>query len=132
MTPGGGANQGGSWLVVPKTSKVQDEAAKLVAWLTAPEQQVATFKAASNYPSSPKAMADPAVADKTDPFLNNAPTGKIFADRAKAVKVVPFTGAQYYDIDSKLGDALGRVDVTKEQTPAQSWKQYVADVKALS
>ncbi|WP_341352521.1 ABC transporter substrate-binding protein [Bifidobacterium imperatoris] len=132
VTPGGGSNQGGSWLVVPKTSKVQTEAAKLVAWLTAPEQQVATFKAASNYPSSPKAMKDPAVADKTDEFLNNAPTGKIFADRANAVKIVPYTGAQYYDIDSKFGDALGRVDVTKEQTPAQAWKQYVADVKALS
>ncbi|MCI1224796.1 ABC transporter substrate-binding protein [Bifidobacterium sp.] len=132
VTPGGGSNQGGSWLVVPKTSKVQDEAAKLVAWLTAPEQQVATFKAASNYPSSPKAMADPAVADKTDTFLNNAPTGKIFADRAKAVTVVPYTGAQYYDIDSKMGDALGRVDVTQEQSAAQSWNQYVNDVKALS
>jgi cellobiose transport system substrate-binding protein len=132
VTPGGGSNQGGSWLVVPQTSKVQKEAAKLVAWLTAPKQQIATFKAASNYPSSPKAMKDAAVADKTDTFLNNAPTGKIFADRAQAVKVVPFTGAQYYDIDSKLGDALGRVDVTKEQTPEQAWKQYVEDVKALS
>lgn len=132
VTPGGGSNQGGSWLVVPKTSKVSGEAAKLVAWLTAPKQQIATFKAASNYPSSPTAMKDPAVADKTDPFLNNAPTGKIFADRAEAVKAVPFTGAQYYDIDSKLGDALGRVDVTKEQSPEQSWKQFVADVKALS
>lgn len=132
VTPGGGSNQGGSWLVVPQTSKVEKEAAKLVAWLTAPKQQIATFKAASNYPSSPKAMKDAAVADKTDTFLNNAPTGKIFADRAQAVKVVPFTGAQYYDIDSKLGDALGRVDVTKEQTPEQAWKQYVEDVKALS
>ncbi|MEQ6177436.1 ABC transporter substrate-binding protein [Bifidobacterium breve] len=132
VTPGGGSNQGGSWLVVPETSKVKDEAAKLVAWLTASEQQVATFKAASNYPSSPKAMEDPAVADKTDPFLNNAPTGKIFADRAEAVKAVPYTGAQYYDMDSKFGDALGRVDVTREQSPEQSWKQYVEDVKALS
>ncbi len=132
VTPGGGSNQGGSWLVVPETSKVKEEAAKLVAWLTAPEQQIATFKAASNYPSSPTAMKDPTVADKTDEFLNNAPTGKIFADRANAVDVVPYTGAQYYDIDSKLGDALGRVDVTKEQTAAQSWKQYVEDVKALS
>ncbi|WP_240544319.1 hypothetical protein [Bifidobacterium sp. SO4] len=72
------------------------------------------------------------MADKTDEFLNNAPIGKIFADRAEAVKVVPYTGAQYYDIDSKLSDALGRVDVTQEQSASQAWKQYVEDVKALS
>ncbi len=132
VTPGGGSNQGGSWLVVPESSKVKDEAAKLVAWLTAPQQQVATFKAASNYPSSPTAMKDPSVSGKIDTFLNNAPTGKIFADRADAVKVVPYMGAQYFDIDSKFGQALERVDVTKEQKPEQSWEQYVADVKALS
>lgn len=132
VTPDSGANWGGSWLVVPETSKVKDEAAKLVAWLTAPAQQVSTFKAASNYPSSPTAMEDPAVADKTDDFLNNAPTGKIFADRANAVKVQPYCGAQYYDIDQKFNDALNRVDVTKEQTPEQSWDQYVNDVKSLS
>lgn len=132
VTPGGGSNQGGSWLVVPESSKVKEEAAKLVAWLTAPEQQVATFKAASNYPSSPTAMANDTVSNKVDTFLNNAPTGKIFADRAKAVKVVPYMGAQYFDIDSKFGNALERVDVNKEQTPSQAWKQYVDDVKSLS
>lgn len=132
VTPGGGSNQGGSWLVVPESSKVKEEAAKLVAWLTAPEQQVATFKAASNYPSSPTAMANDTVSNKVDTFLNNAPTGKIFADRAKAVKVVPYMGAQYFDIDSKFGNALDRVDVNKEQTPSQAWKQYVDDVKSLS
>ena len=132
VTPGGGSNQGGSWLVVPETSKVKDEAAKLVAWLTAPEQQVSTFKAASNFPSSPTAQKNPAVSGKLDPSMNNAPVGKIFTDRAKAVKIVPYTGSQYYDIDAKLGDALGRVDVTKEQNPDASWKRFEQDVKALS
>lgn len=77
-------------------------------------------------------MANDAVSNKVDTFLNNAPIGKIFANRAKAVKVVPYMGAQYFDIDSKFGNALERVDVNKEQTPAQSWKQYVTDVKSLS
>ncbi|MGO3358878.1 MAG: ABC transporter substrate-binding protein [Bifidobacterium crudilactis] len=132
VTPGGGSNQGGSWLVVPETSKVKTEAAKLVAWLTAPDQQVATFKAAAQFPSSPTALKNSEVTDKVDSFLNNAPTGKIYANRADAVKVIPYTGSQYYDIDSKLGDALGRVDVTKEQSASQSWQQFVNDVKALS
>ena len=130
--PGGGGNWGGSYLVVPQQSKVKDEAAKLAAWLTAPAQQAAIFEAASNFPSSPTAQADPAVSGKVDPFLNNAPVGKIFANRAKAVTVVPFKGAQYFDIQSKMADALNRVDVTKTQSPDKSWNQWLQDVAALS
>lgn len=133
VTPGGtGADQGGSWLVVPQTSQVQEEAAKLATWLSAPDQQAKVFKAASNYPSSPKAQEMPEVADKVDPFLNNAPVGKIFADRAQAIEHLPYINGQYYDLDQKFSDALNRVDVTKEQTPAQSWDQYAADVKSMS
>ncbi|GAB2454143.1 ABC transporter substrate-binding protein [Xylanimonas ulmi] len=130
--PGGGGNWGGSFLVVPEQSKVKEEAAKLAAWITAPEQQAAVFAAASNFPSSPTAQADPSVADKTEPFLNDAPVGQIFANRAKAVTVVPFKGAQYFDIQTKMADALNRVDVTKEQSPQQSFDQWLQDVKALS
>jgi cellobiose transport system substrate-binding protein len=130
--PGGGGNWGGSFLVVPEQSKVKEEAAKLAAWITAPEQQAKVFLAASNFPSSPTAQADPDVSAKTDPFLNDAPVGQIFANRAKAVTVVPFKGAQYFDIQTAMADALNRVDVTKEQTPQESWDQWVQDVKALS
>ncbi|MFC0265619.1 ABC transporter substrate-binding protein [Alloscardovia macacae] len=127
-----GTDQGGSWLTIPESSPVKEEAAKLVAWLTNPEQQSKVFVAASNFPSSPKAQATPEVADKTDDFLNNAPTGKIFANRAETIKHIPYINAKYYDIDSKFGAALDRVDCTKEQTPEESWKQFVEDVKALS
>ncbi len=130
--PGGGGNWGGSFLVVPEQSKVKEEAAKLAAWITAPEQQAKVFLDASNFPFSPTAQSDADVQAKTDPFLNDAPVGQIFANRAQAVTVVPFKGAQYFDIQSKMADALNRVDVTKEQTPDESWDQWLQDVKALS
>lgn len=130
--PGDGGNWGGSFLVVPSSSKVSKQAADLVAWLTAPDQQAAVFTSASNFPSSPTAEKQPAVADKTDPFLNNAPVGKIFTDRADAVKVVPYKGAQYFDIQTKLVDALNRFDVDKSQTAQQAWDQWLTDVKSLS
>ena len=129
--PGGGGNWGGSYLVVPAQSKVKEEAAKLAAWLTAPEQQTAIFTAASNYPSSPDSQKDPAVADKTEPFLNNAPVGKIFASRANAVTVTPFKGAQYFDIQAKMAEALNRVDVTKTESPDQAWQHWLQDVAGL-
>ncbi|MCL1869613.1 MAG: extracellular solute-binding protein [Promicromonosporaceae bacterium] len=129
--PATGGNWGGSFLVVPKQSKVADEAAKLAAWITAPAQQQKVFLAASNFPSSPTAQADPQVKGKTDPFLNNAPVGTIFASRAAAVNVVPFKGAKYFDIQTAMANALNRVDVDKSQSAADSWNQWVQDVKAL-
>ena len=130
--PGGGGNWGGSFLVIPAQSKNAAAAADLVAWLTAPEQQAAVFTAASNYPSSPTAEADPAVSGKTEPFLNNAPVGQIFESRAAAVNVVPYKGSAYFDIQTKMADALNRVDVTKSQSAADSWNQWISDAKALS
>lgn len=130
--PGGGGNWGGSYLVVPESSPVKDEAAKLVAWLTEADQQVSVFTTANNYPSSEGAQASSDVSSKTDAYLNDAPTGKIFANRAKAYDIVPYKGSQYFDIQTKMVDALNRVNATQEQTPDQAWKQWLEDVKALS
>lgn len=130
--PGGGGNWGGSYLVVPESSPVKDEAAKLVAWLTAKDQQVALFTSANNYPSSVSAQESSDVSSKTDPYLSDAPVGQIFANRAKAYDIVPYKGSQYFDIQTKMVDALNRVDATQEQTPAESYNQWVSDVKALS
>ena len=129
--PGGGDNRGGSFLIVPESSPVKEEAAKLVAWLTAPEQQITSFTVTSNYPSSKAAQASEEVQSKTDPVLNDAPTGKIYSNRAKAVTVVPYRGDQYFDLNTKFQDALKRVDVTKEQSASESWQQFLSDVKSM-
>lgn len=130
--PGGGGNWGGSYLVVPESSKNKDVATELVAWLTAPEQQTAVFETANNYPSSKKSQESKEVSEKTDPYLNDAKVGEIFANRANAYDVVPYKGSQYFDIQTKMTDALNRVDVTQEQNADQAYKQWVEDVKALS
>ena len=132
VVPGGGANQGGSFLVVPESSPVKEEAAKLAAWLAAPEQQLKSFTVRGQFPSSVKVASDSALTTATNDYLNDAPTGEIFSNRAKAITVAPYRGARYYDIDTKFNDALNRVDVTQEQTPEEAWDQYVDDVKALS
>jgi len=132
ITPGQGGNWGGSFLVVPKQGKNIQAAQDLAAWLSAPAQQEAVFTAASNYPSSPTAQASDAVANKTEPFLNNAPVGTIFADRAKAVTVVPYKGSSYFDIQTKLSNELNTIDVDKTATPEAAWAAWINDVKALS
>ncbi|HEX7201557.1 extracellular solute-binding protein [Arthrobacter sp. Cr_A7] len=108
--PGGASNWGGAFLSVPKTSEHPAEAAKLAAWLTAPEQQVKQSAAANNFPSTLKAQ-EKLVADATPNVLfNNAPTGVILANRAKGV-VAQFKGPDDSVIQENVfGPALKMLD----------------------
>ncbi|MEO7122408.1 MAG: hypothetical protein ABI400_04705 [Lacisediminihabitans sp.] len=63
-------------------------------------------------------------------FFNNAPIGKIFIDRAKAVTVTPFKGAKYGSIMTAVQDGLTRVE-TGKQSIDDSWAQTVTAIKAL-
>lgn len=128
--PGGGGNWGGSYLTVPNQSKHQAEAKALAAWLTAPEQQIKAFKNVGAFPSQTAALDNPELAAVTVPFFNNAPTGKIFAERAKAVTVSPFKGPKYFPINDAMQQALTRIE-DGSATPEASWEKFVADVQAL-
>ncbi|MDC5697177.1 ABC transporter substrate-binding protein [Intrasporangium calvum] len=128
--PGGGGNWGGSYLTVPTQSQHQAEAKAFAAWLTAPEQQIKAFKKVGAFPSQQAALDSPELASVTVPFFNDAPTGKIFADRAKAVTVSPFKGPKYFPINDAMQQALTRIE-DGSTTPEQSWEKFVADVQAL-
>ena len=84
--PGGGGNWGGSFLTIPKQGKNIDAAYKFLEWLIQPEQQIEIFKQVGNLPSQPALYEDPSIKDYTNPFMNNAPVGKIFSDAAKTLK----------------------------------------------
>jgi cellobiose transport system substrate-binding protein len=128
--PGGGGNWGGSYLTVPKQSAHPDQAKALANWLTAPEQQLKAFAAKGTFPSQKEALSSPELAGKTDPFFNNAPTGKILVERANAVTVSPFKGENYFAINDAFGRALVRVESGKN-SPEESWKTFLDDVSAL-
>ncbi|MEV4947342.1 extracellular solute-binding protein [Streptomyces sp. NPDC053755] len=80
-----GANWGGSFLGVVKQSPVQEEAKKLVAWLTAPEQQAHIFQKQGSVPSSKKALESAEVRNGTSEYFDNAPIGQIFGAAAREI-----------------------------------------------
>jgi len=129
--PNGGGNWGGSYLTVPAQGKNTAAARELAAWLTAPEQQIKAFKAKGTFPSQNEALSSPDLLGVTNKFFNDAPTGQILADRAKAVTVNPFKGPQYFAVRQVIADAINRVDVTKKQTAEESWTQAVKEFNAL-
>jgi cellobiose transport system substrate-binding protein len=128
--PGGGGNWGGSYLTIPSQSEHPEEAKALAAWLTAPEQQIKAFKKVGAFPSQQAALDSPDLKSVKVEFFNNAPTGEIFAERAKAVTVSPYKGAKYFPINDAMQQALTRIE-DGSATPEASWEKFVADVQAL-
>ena len=123
--PGGGGNWGGSYLTVPAQGANVDEAKKLAAWLTAPEQQIKAFVAKGPFPSQVEALSDPALLELTREFFNDAPAGQIMANRAEAVEVIPFKGPNYFAIQQFVADAINRVDVDETDDAESSWAKAV-------
>lgn len=124
--PGGGGNWGGSYLTVPVQSQNQAEAAKLAAWLTAPEQQIKVFRKVGSFPSTTDAYDDNKVKEQVNPFFNNAPVGKIFINRAQNVILKQHKGPRDGEINQVFTEALARVDEGK-QKPDAAWAQALRD-----
>ena len=128
--PGGGGNWGGSYLTVPAQGDHIEEAKALAKWLTAPEQQVKAFQAKGTFPSQVDALEDPALTGATNAFFNDAPTGKILAERAEAVPFIAHKGPKFADINTAFQQAIQRVDEGKESAD-EAWDSFLADVERL-
>lgn len=129
--PGGGGNWGGSYLTVPSQGDHVEEATALAAWLTDPEQQIKAFESRGTFPSQVEALESDTLAESSNAFFNDAPTGTIFADAAEAVTVTPFKGPRYFEINTAMQDAISRVDVDNTDDAASSWDKFVAAVGEL-
>lgn len=129
--PGGGGNWGGSFLTVPASGENTEAAQKLAAWLTAPEQQTAAFVEAGTFPSQLEAQDSAEVQEFTNAFMNEAPVGQIFSNRAKAIDGAPFKGANYFAIHQTVTDAITRVEVDKTDDAEASWTKAIEAFKAL-
>jgi len=119
---------GGSFLGVPKVGQHQDEAIKLAAWLTAPEQQAKIFAQFGNIPSTKAGLDSPEVQNAKLAYFNDAPTGKIYSDIAKSITPAPIGpwDGQVKDIITKNG----LLDIEQHHTdPAKAWSNVVNAIK---
>ena len=110
---------------MPSQGENIEEAKKLAAWLTAPEQQVVAFQAQGTFPSQVEALDSDEIMSSTNEFFNDAPVGEIYAERATAIEVQPFMGANFFVINTVVADAITRWDVDG-QDPDESWEQALA------
>ncbi|MFI1353250.1 extracellular solute-binding protein [Streptomyces sp. NPDC020898] len=112
-------NWGGTFLTVPKSGKNAEEAAKLVKWLTAPEQQAKLFSVQGNFPSTPGAYTLPEVTGAKNEMTGDAPIGTIFGEAAKAIPV-QIIGPKDQIIMQGLSDN-GVILVTKGKSAKEAW-----------
>ncbi|MDQ1172527.1 ABC-type glycerol-3-phosphate transport system substrate-binding protein [Microbacterium testaceum] len=129
--PGGAGNWGGSYLTVPANGKNVEAAQELADWLTDPETQVKAFEEAGTFPSQVDALKADALLTNTNAYFNNAPVGEMLSERAQAVKVSPYKGKFYFQINDAMQKALTRVE-DGTQSAADSWQQWATEVDALS
>lgn len=119
-------NWGGSFLTVPKSAKNVAEAKKLVAWLTAPEQQAKLFEVQGSFPSARTVFDSPEVTDAVNEMTGDAPIGEIFAEAAQQIPV-QVIGPKDQIISQGLGDN-GVILVTKGKSPEEAWKTAVKTI----
>ncbi|WP_081235688.1 ABC transporter substrate-binding protein [Streptomyces viridosporus] len=113
-------NWGGSFLTVPKSGKNVEEAKKLVAWLTAPEQQAKLFKVQGSFPSAQAAFGSPEVTGAKNDMTGDSPIGEIFSEAAQQIPVQPI-GPKDQIIQQGLTDN-GVILVTKGKSPEEAWE----------
>ncbi|PWI07839.1 sugar-binding protein [Streptomyces sp. NWU339] len=119
-------NWGGSFLTVPKSAKNVEEAKKLVAWLTAPEQQAKLFDVQGSFPSAQTIFDSPEVTGAVNDMTGDAPIGEIFAEAAKRIPV-QVIGPKDQIISQGLADN-GVILVTKGKSPEEAWETAVKTI----
>jgi cellobiose transport system substrate-binding protein len=129
--PGKGGNWGGSYLGIPEQSKHKQQAFDLVKYLTGPQGEVSEYKAVGALPSNLKALADPAVADSTNDYFNNAPFGKIYAGAAKNLKPI-YLGPRHQQLWETIFEPQMQAAETGKSSSADAWAKAVKDGKALA
>ncbi|TCB99107.1 extracellular solute-binding protein [Micromonospora zingiberis] len=125
--PGDGGNWGGSHLAVPAQSKHQEEAIKLVKFLTSPQGHIGAFKAKGPLPSSPQALDDPAITEASNAYFSDAPVGKIFGTGAKTLKPV-YMGPKNQAVRTEVENAVRTVELG-QRSPDQGWQDAVNNAK---
>jgi cellobiose transport system substrate-binding protein len=124
--PGGAGNWGGSWLAVPEQSKYPEEAAKLAEFLTNATSQVEAFKLKGPLPTNLEALQNPDFVAYTNPYFNNAPTGKIFGESVSKIQPLSY-GPKHQAVKENAMDPALRAYESGQISATEAWDQFQKD-----
>jgi cellobiose transport system substrate-binding protein len=84
--PGGPANDGGSFLALPRQCRNPEQAFKIISWMLSPENDVRGFTDAALFPAAPAAYKLPAMT-AGDPYFGGQSTIDVFGPAAQAIPI---------------------------------------------
>ncbi|MFE2429599.1 ABC transporter substrate-binding protein [Streptomyces sp. NPDC059373] len=127
--PGGPANNGGSYLALPKQCRNPEEAFKIISWLLSPANGARGFTDASIFPAAPAAYKTPAMTSGSA-FFGGQKLIDVFGPAAQSIPVAyeaPADAAVYAPYATELTNVE-----TKGKKPDDAWKDAVTQAKQIA
>lgn len=127
--PGGPANQGGSYLALPKQCRNPEEAFKIISWILSPENDARGFADAAIFPAAPAAYAMPAMTGG-DPFFGGQKVIEVFGPAAKAIPAA-YEAPADAAVMAPFMTELSSIEA-KGKKPDAAWKDAVAQARQIA
>lgn len=127
--PGGPANEGGSFLAIPKSSGNPKKAFEIIKWLLNPENQARGFTDAALFPSAPAAYKLPALTEP-DEFFGGQKTIEVFGPAAEKIPVA-YESTNDAAIQEPYLAELSNIE-SSGKSPDTAWSDAVAAGKKIA
>ncbi|GAA3848905.1 extracellular solute-binding protein [Streptomyces coacervatus] len=127
--PGGPANQGGSYLALPKQCRNPEEAFKIISWILSPANDARGFTDAAIFPAAPAAYAMPAMTGP-DAFFGGQKIIEVFGPAAKAIPV-SYEAPADAAVMAPYMTELTNIEA-KGKKPDDAWKDAVSQAKQIA
>jgi cellobiose transport system substrate-binding protein len=128
-TPGGPANQGGSYLALPKQCRNPEEAFKIISWILSPANNARGFTDAAIFPASPASYATPPMTG-ADAFFGGQKIIDVFGPAAKAIPV-SYEAPADAAVMAPYFTELTNIEA-KGKKPDAAWKDAVSQAKQIA
>ncbi|WP_427165499.1 extracellular solute-binding protein [Streptomyces sp. C1-1] len=127
--PVGPANQGGSYLALPKQCRNPEEAFKIISWILSPANDARGFTDAAIFPAAPAAYTMPAMTGP-DAFFGGQKIIEIFGPAAKAVPTA-YEAPADAAVMAPYKTELTNIEA-KGKKPDDAWKDAVSQAKQIA
>ncbi|MEV8562621.1 extracellular solute-binding protein [Streptomyces sp. NPDC051917] len=127
--PGGPANQGGSYLALPRQCRNPEEAFKIISWILSPANDARGFTDAAIFPAAPAAYSMPAMTGP-DAFFGGQKIIEVFGPAAKAIPdsyEAPADAAVMAPYMTELTNIEA-----KGKKPDDAWKDAVSQARQIA
>jgi cellobiose transport system substrate-binding protein len=127
--PGGPANQGGSYLALPKQCRNPEEAFKIISWILSPANDARGFTDAAIFPAAPAAYKMPAMTGG-DAFFGGQKIIDVFGPAAENIPTA-YQAPADSAVSAPYYTELTNIEA-KGKKPDDAWKDAVSQAKQIA